>query len=524
MMATYALPIIQRCFTPDVYRKLLEYSGDGWGPAYLRTSLFASASVIVQVLCGFVGAVFLRRVSRPVGHLFACLLVPVLLGSVALAFIVKLNLFKLPFVTGLIKERDPLYTWTFMILVQSWQFLTLSFYLFWMHLQTVPNATVDFAIASRLTPAECVRDVYWPHCYNLAIIITIFGSVQSLQEVSKVQLILRASSGTGTELAGHRLSRYYHTLAPADPVNAVDQTLSYSVIFIAIGLLTTAFGVFLVSKGGGILSRLYASFAALPRLSKRYLNATGIAIVLISMMPFLILTEYGFRAEFVDSRVFLNSILMSLLGLLVLIPVAILFAITCRLIWIRSLERFSSRSMFFFVGVYLLLFIPPIGLAFCGYRWLAILGSGLQSPIFVLGIWLMSQSILAFPVLATFVLYNNFRVRTSEIHLQRSARATIGETISYSFLARFRTENLLLAILGFSIIWNESSLSFVMSGLTRNLPSFSVELSNRVEGRLNAYYEASNLILAALIPIAVGLAVWTIVMCRRQRSGVRRAA
>lgn len=508
-VGVYLLPLLVEFAHPRLYSQLAEWRGEGWGVPFLRASLFAIISSTAEVLLGFLGALLIRKASRPVGRSLVLLLGPALIGSVAVGFLVKLNLMKYPAIAGLVAERNFVATWSLMLAVQCWQYLPMNLYLFWLHLQAVPENVESFGTAARLRGPELVRDLYWPHCRNLAVLLALFGVLVGLQEYSKFHLVLRSSPGTRTELAGHRLLRYYNSLVSVDPVLATERTLAYCAIYIGVGLPTAACAVALTARGGALVMNAFGRLP-LPRLpGRRTADIVAVAVQMANAIPILVLADYACRRHFIAPDRFVRSVALTLLALVVVLPTAVMFGIAARLAWLDRLERFDRRSLPFFAGVLLLLFIPPIGLTFCGYRWLAELGASLQSPPLVSLTWLIGQSILAFPLLASFVQYNFFRVPTAEIQLQQAVGASLVEVARVSFLSRFRLEFLLVGLFGFSIIWTEATFNAIMVSLTRAIPSVAVELTNRVEGRSNAYFEAANLIVVSLLPISLGMFLWT---------------
>ncbi len=505
----YGYPLIAECLGGRSFAHAYDWDGDGWGVPFLRSGLFAAVAVAIHVPAGFFGAVAFRRVSPAVESLLVLLLAPVLMGSIGVGFVWKLNVMNLTCLSDLIADRAFFPTWGLMLLVQTWQYLPLFAYMFWLRLQSVDSNTQDFASACQLNWAERIRDVYWPHCRNLAAFLALFGTIQGLQEFSKFHLVLRASSGTATELASHRLLRYYHYYAPVNPSLATSETLAYSAIFVILAAICTVIVVLAVTNVTALCARGVLGLRRLERLGATWLSdIVGGTFIILTIAPAIILVRYTFRGHFIEFAQFARSCVLTLLAVGLVMTLAILFGISSRIVWPKLLQAFNRRSLLFFVAICSLNLLPPIAIAFCGYHWLATLNLGLRDPLYATLLWLVGQAILAFPILACFVQYNHFRVRNAEIHLQQACGASFREVAVYSFLARFRIEYALVALFGFSVIWNEATLNSIMSGLSRHLPSIAVELTRRVDGKASSYYEAANLIVVSLIPIVVGIVLW----------------
>ena len=466
-------------------------------------------SVAIQTFAGFFVALRCRTASPPVAKGLTVLMGPVFMGGVAIGFIGKLILLENEHLLGAIADRAFLPTWGTMLAVQCWHYLPLHIYLFWLCLQTVPENVEDFASAARMDVAERIRDIYWPHCRNMASFLVLYSTIQGLLEYSKFQLILRHRRGPGpnwpaiawrviTAFSARSTRRWrLKRRSPTAPCSSSS------------GLCPRAHRGTDHEGPGGVdpvlaHSKRTAWFGSLVPP-----DALGLLVIVATLAPMVVLVRYMFHRAFIDPGQFVRSCLLALLALSLVMSLAIACGVSARLSMPRLLSSFGGRSLLFFLGLYLLLLVPPIGIALCGYYWLAVAGLGLRSPAFVVLLWLSGQTILAFPLLASFVQYNYFRVRGEEIDFQRVAGASFPEVAAVSFLERFKLDYALVALFGFAVIWNESTFNAVMSNFSRNHPSFAVELTRRVEGRASSYYEAVNLILVSLLPIVVGMALWT---------------
>lgn len=507
----FAYPLLRQSFTKTFVDGILDWGVDGWSGPFLRTLVFATASSAILVVSSFLLSLAIsgRRLVAPA--LYTVTLIPALLGSVCIAFAVKLAIMHSEWLRSLIAVRQPVATWTAMLLSQFLQWGPLFSYLFLLRLISVPDGLLGFARVSEMTGVERVRDIYWPHCRNLAAILSLFALVLGLQEFSKFYLILKASAGTGMELASHRLLRYYSNAAPFDPVFAGEHMLSMSAIFVLLALSTVSIVVLFILKAVdlGVAISAKASFrrTLIPFKALRWF-AVGM-LLLGSAFPLALMCVYLFPVHLPSAGIFWNSLVFTLFAATLVSGLSIAFAAGMRVAFKERLKRFDTKSLPAFVALSLILVVPPIAIAFCGFYWISLLGEGLRSTWLVLSVWLLGQVILAFPLVACFILSTHFAVTTSEIDFQTVAKATITEAATFSFWRRFRAEYVLTALFGFSIIWNEATLSSVVSGLSHNVPSLAVRLLERVDGRASSYNEAANLVLLTFIPVLIAVVLWS---------------
>lgn len=505
----YSMPMTAQVFTTQFSPKLANWGGDGWGAPFFRTITFATVTSAISVTTAFFIAVLLRKSSYLISRLYPIFIIPAFLGNVGVGFIFKLLLLQHGAFAGLISSRAFFPTWAAMVGIQCWQYTPLFIYIFWLRLQLLPKNLQEFAVAANASALERTRDLYWPYCRNVASLLALLGIAEGLQETNKFQLILRASTGTNTELASQRISRYYDFYALVNPRFATDETLAYCAVFVLLSLFFVPIGIFFV------IHTVRAFIATLNRLciscrGKQVVraDALGVACLVAAILPSIALFPYLFHRDFVITEIFLRSCLFSLLALLAAMCVAILFSVTARLTWTKLLSGFTNRSLLFFIGLYLLELVPAIGLAFCGYTWLANIGLDIRSSFSATSLWLIGQVILVFPLLASFIVVSHFRVSSEEILFQGVCRANLVEIFQYSFMDRFRKDYVLVSLFAFSLIWNEDVLNSILSGFSQNIPSMALELAQRVDGLSSSYLEATNLILVSLIPVVVGLVLW----------------
>lgn len=517
LSVAFAGPLLASVLKRGVALFLLNGSRDGWWAPYFRSAAFAIATSLVCIPIGFWIALILKDCHKVLGMLLALLMAPILMGSVAIAFCVKLDVIHSSIVTRLIENRAFVPTWGLMLSCQAWQLLTLSTYLFWFRLQQVPVSVLRFAAASRLTGFEYIRDVYWPQTKNLAGILAIFSTTISFYAFATFALVIRASPGTGTELASNWLLRLYNFYSSLDPRIASARCLAMSAVAIFVAVLTILCSVYLTLSCLDLSVRGLARWGNSGPAHRHPVRSTALAVcvLLAAAFPMFGLLPYLDLSNFIPANEFLRSVGLAFAASLVAVVVSIILGISGRLLLRRTMERFDSRSALVFAGVYFLQVVPGIAIALCGYYWLAVIAASASLAQWVPVLWLICQVIIALPLTASFVQLSHFRVRTDEIDFQESAKIGLYDIVSQSFVRRFSLDYVLVGIYGFSVIWTESTINSTLSNLSQSIPSVAVELTQRVDGRGGSYPQAANLIAATLFPIFAGLVLWVFNARRR---------
>jgi ABC-type sugar transport system permease subunit len=506
---TFASPLLNAFSRGGIHSILSNCFGDGWGVPFLRSAAFAVVTPIVCIPLGFLFALLAKDCANFLRAPLAILMAPMLMGGVALAFCVKLDVLRSATVVGLIANRAFIPTWGLMLLAQTWQLLTLATYLFWFRLQLVPARIHRFAEGSGLSALEYARDVYWPHARNLAGILTLFISTTSFYEFIKFYLVLRASPGGGTELASHWLLRFYNFYADVDPRVATRMSLAMAGVGIVFAIVVALVAITMTLASIDIGTRWLAKVGSRrPGRHSVRPNLVAACAIVTAVLPVSGLVPYLRWQGFAPISEFSRSVLLALIASIIALLLSVLLGISGRLLLRQTMERFDARSAVVFAALYFVQVIPAIGIALCGYYWLGVLASRGSVAAWVPVLWLACQVIIALPLTASFVQVSHFRVRTIELDFQESSRVGLRDVIWHSFLRRFSLDYLLVAIFGFSIIWTESTVNSTLSNLSRSIPSLAVELTQRVDGRGASYPEAAGLILTTLVPVLLCLSLW----------------
>jgi ABC-type sugar transport system permease subunit len=517
----YSLPVLIQVFNGQAFSDLHSSAEDGWRLPFLRTMIFAGVTVLLQSFLGFFGGVLLLHVSRWAERFLSVLILPALTGTISVAFIWKLNVMNIGPLSSSIAARPFALTWSLLLGIELWQYAPLFIYMFWLSIRSTRRGLSEFSSLYRLSLGERIRDLYWPNSRNLAAFLILYGIIVGTQEYAKAQLILRASAGTGTELASQRISRFYEYYSAMDPTLATEITLSYSALFLIFCLLTA---LIIVPLGVWLLSVSARLVCILPQSDRcdfsLLANSFGLILLIALSFPLVVVVRYVRPGMITLTPRLLESVVLTIAALSFVMISGLLFAIVARIIFQRTLAVFSRQSLLLFLGMLIIQFIPPIGVAFCGYYWLSVFLAWISSGPLVSVLWITGQALLTFPIVTSFLQYTHFAVRNSELDFHRSSRATLREIAISSFLGRFTVPYMLASLFGFALIWNEFTFNSVMSGVVRDLPSFALELTQKVDGLGASYFEAVNLIVLSFLPVLAGLLLWQY-LARRRQAGLR---
>ena len=376
----YCVPLEKQLLNGHAFSRLSETSNDSWQAPYLRTFAFAGITVLLEGVLGFYGAVLLSATSRSLRRFLPLLLLPALSGAVSIAFVWKLNIMQHGFLLKLIADRGFVGTWGLLLTIQLWQYVPLFIYLFYLRFEEVQRNQVEFAAFHHLTLGERIRDLYWPTSRYLASFLVLFGYILGIQEYAKFQLILRASAGTGTELATERIARYYDYFSMADPSRATQITLSYAALFLLLAVISAALAVIVVTSILAATARTLGTARVRLYSVPGVVSNTGVIfIILFLCLPIVALIPY-FRPNLSLLRSSIPaSVGFALSALALVIAISVSSAIIARLFFRNALSRFTRRSLLFFLSMLSITFIPPIATAFCAYYWLAALRTWLES-------------------------------------------------------------------------------------------------------------------------------------------------
>lgn len=509
----FLLPLFVGGLEGSSISKLFSDNSNGFNSSLQRTVAFSLISSIINVVGGFCLALLLSKISlsSKLGKLLSFFILPVTFGNVAVVFVFKVFLFNSNFFNAVIQGGN---TTQFILLlfIQFWQFGFLFAYLFWLNIQNTPKRIDDYSTATGLSGFEKIRDIILPQIKNLFILLLFIGFIFSFYEDAKSQFIFRASQGTGTELINHWIYRTYQSslLINADYANQSIFKTGLVVFAIAIILFVVLGALVLFSF------RVFSKFksSAQKRISVkknsigRVVAVVSIVVILIPIIAALIKSQYHF-AENISSVAF--PFALTLIAAFAATIFAIAFGIFSRLAFSKLLSGFNSKSLLYFLTIFILQIIPPLCIVLCGFKWLSWIGYSSNTLIYF--VWIAGHCILTLPLLGSFVLATHFSVHENELNYLIAYDISGSSIVQYCFLRRFRTEYILTFVFAFTFIWNDAGLNIVFSD---RIPSFAANLQMLFIGRAADYSKATSFVLVAVALSLACIFIWQYIIGKSQ--------
>lgn len=503
--AIFLLPFVIGSFSGSSNSKLFTDNSNGFSSSLMRTISFALLSAIVNVVGGFCLALLLSKISMSsrLGRQLSFFILPVTFGNVAVVFVFKVLLFDTNFFNAIVQGGNTAQT-LFLLFIQFWQFGFLFSYLFWLNIQNTPKRIENYSIAVGLTRFEKIRDIILQQTKNLFILLLFIGFIFSFYEDAKSQFIFRASQGTGTELINHWLYRTYQSNLLINPEYANQSIFKTGLIIFSITIL-----LFLVL--GSMILFSFKLFSKFKSSNKKNISeskgrtsfviaAISIAVILIPILLALLKSQYHF-SDNIFSIAF--PFALTLVAAFAATLFAIIFGISSRLAFTKLLSGFDSKSLLYFLSIFLLQIIPPLSIVLCGFKWLSWVGY--NSVILIYFVWIFGHCILTLPLLGSFVLATHFSVKENELNYLTAFKISGSSIVHYSFLKRFKAEYILTMLFAFTFIWNDTGLNMVLSD---RIPSFAANLQMLFIGRAADYSKATSFILVAVALSLTCTIIW----------------
>jgi hypothetical protein len=371
-------------------------------------------------------------------------------------------------------------------------------------MENTPKRIENYSTAAGLTRFEKIRDIFLPQTKNLFILLLFIGFIFSFYEDAKSQFIFRASQGTGTELINHWLYRTYQSNLLINPDYANQSSFKTGLIVFSITIL-----LFLVLSSMILLS--FRLFSKLKSSNQKNISesrdrtsfviaAISIAVILIPILLALLKSQYHF-SDNIFSIAF--PFALTLIAAFAATLFAIIFGISSRLAFAKLLSGFNSKSLLYFLSIFLLQIIPPLCIVLCGFKWLSWVGY--NSDLLIYFIWIFGHCILTLPLLGSFVLATHFSIKENELNYLTVYKISGGSIVQYSFLKRFKAEYILTLLFAFTFIWNDAGLNLVLSD---RIPSFAANLQMLFIGRAADYSKATSFVLVAVALSLACIFIW----------------
>ncbi len=507
--AMFLLPLIIGGFSGRSISVLLSDKSNGFSSSLLRTIMFALLSAFANIVGGFYLALLLSRIpmNSKLGRQISFFILPVTLGNVAVVFVFKVLFFDTNIFNVIVHGGISTQT-LFLLLIQFWQFGFLFAYLFWLNIQSTPRRIESFSSAAGLTRFEKIRDIILPQTKNLSILLLFIGFIFSFYEDAKSQFIFKASQGTGTELINHWLYRTFQSNLLINPEYASQSIFKTGMIVFSVTIFLFLFLGFIILLSFNFFSKIKSSSHDNTTDSKNktsfVLAIISIAIILIPVILALLKSEYHFSNN-IYSIAF--PFTLTLIAASTATLFAIIFGISSRLAYKKLLSGFNSRSLIYFLSIFLLQIIPPICIVLCGFKWLSWVGY--NSDILIYLVWILGHCILTLPLLGSFVLATHFSVKENELNYLTAYEISGSSIVQYSFLKRFKAEYILTLLFAFTFIWNDAGLNMVLSD---RIPSFATSLQMLFIGRAANYSKATSFILVAVALSLACIFIWQYIL------------
>ena len=513
IMIAFLFPFITNGFSEGNIYQLLTDSSKGFSSAWGRTLLFAFLSTAINTIGGLCLAIALQRISfsSKLGQQLSLFILPITLGNVAIAYIFKVSLSNTPVFDTLVQGGYLTQT-AIMLFIQFWQYGFLFAYLFWISIQNIPERINDYSTAIKQTNYERVKDIILPSIKNLFTLLFFIGFIFSFYENAKNQFIFKASQGTNTELISQALHRIYQSNSVINPTIANQSTFEVGTLVtvsVLLALLFTGASIFLIFKYISKKKNLHKSTIQIPR-KNIFIAVISLIVVVAPVIIALLKSQYRFSADALLEL--LLPFLLTLLSASFATILAILFGIASRLVFAKWLTGFNTKSMFYFLVIFLLQIIPPICIIICGYQWLSWIG---YNSLMIYVVWVLGHCILVFPILGSFVLSTHFAVRENELSWLAVHRISAKNICQYSFFKRFRAEYILTSLFAFTFIWNDTTLNKILSD---EIPSFADKLQRLFIGRATDDTKATLFALVAVIISVSCVLLWQFILRKSMKN------
>ena len=302
-----------------------------------KTILYSLVMTITTLLFGLVMSIFLFRtkLSSATGKYLNVLLMPVILGNVAVAFIFKILFFdtSLPFKNEYTKFIS-------IGLIQIWQYGTLVTYLFWLNQQTIKNNIILYSRSIKMNLFEKVKDIILPKQKELFLLLFIVVYIFTFYENTKLQIIYKSSRGTNTELITQWITRNYQNNILGSFDHALQALMSSSIITFSLTLVSIIFSLFVFKKiyEKIITSRINYNINPV----KSNFGFVGIVIATSILCPILYILINNFNILELNISKMGGTIILTLIAAFISTTVSIFISILLRLAFPKYLSKLSG--------------------------------------------------------------------------------------------------------------------------------------------------------------------------------------
>lgn len=508
LVLAYLFPFFGKVSYAKINLASLAGEGDSMREPLIRSLLYAISTSLFATSFALLISLLLKSMSlySKAALLLSCLLLPVIAGTISSAFIWKIVLGDHPFFF-----HSPAIKLITTSLIHFWQYGSLFVYIFWLNEQVIAEPRQKYSSILRTSSFERIRDFVLPAQKNLFILLYIVGFITFFYDDTAMELIFKGSRGTHTEMIGQWLLRTYHSKSMISPSYGFSNISGYSFVVFIIAFLGICLLGLVVTKVFDALTLFYQPLKLIPEFGRKTAYLVLAILLIIILLPVLITVLSYVSSISIDLRMFLFPLFMTLIASIFATVTAIEFAIGCRLVFKKWLNSLNSRSLLGITVLLLLLLAPPIVMLLCGFQWMQIVGY--TNPSYVYVVWVLSHVVLSFPLLAAFAVAMHFRRNNKMIDYSGVINSGIWEKKRDIFYKTFRADYLLILLLAFCSIWNESTINNVLSDL---VPSFASEINKTISGKSEDFTVGVQYLLVALSLSIVSILVWNSIIIKIQ--------
>lgn len=476
-----------------------------------RSIALATVAAAISVALGLGFAWICRDVKGSYAEqLLACLMLPVLLGQIAIGFLAKLTVLRAPIVGALIADRNEWLTLLFVLGLYLYKYAPLCAYLLWIRVKSLPSNRSEYAATAHLSQAEVAADVLWPHLRSLCQALFVFVFLVSATEFSITDLSIRPSVGTNTSLLSHWLEEQYRIWLPAGHSLAISELVVYGISGALAILIAALAAQSLLLVGVDALASVHFGVPCRDvraTTSRRSHSTYGWVVGGVAMGACIAPLAWGYVVF--PPRV-LGSAFLTLLaaagwalfGSVVCVLISISMAVCLR--WQTRRNSFGPlRSSWLYLAVMSSLAVPQLLFSLAAFRWFGTVVS--FGVVATLSAWLVGEVLASMPLLVAFAYWAHQRVGDIELDYQTTIGVRNHELFKSSFLDRLKSEYLLISLFAWSLVWNDGTIN---RGASSDIPSLYALIAPKLSVRPD-YGAAQFFLLLSLAVASAMILVWS---------------
>jgi hypothetical protein len=267
---------------------------------------------------------------------------------------------------------------------------------------------------------------------------------------------------------------------------------------------------FIYSKGFDLVMKSNRAIA-IPKFQLGK-NIVPILLSIFIFFPLLVTIYSTFKGFNLNLSHLLTPLLFTFIATFLAVCIAIVVSISLRLGWKETFSSFNSRSLLFFIFLFILQIIPPIIIYVTGFQWLSIVGY--QSALSLQILWIIGHTLLILPLIVGFVLVFHFRTTNYEINYMEAHNLSFWNILKDSFFRRYQAEYIFTFLVSFALIWNESIINNLLSDF---IPSFVSEMKMSIEGKSANYTRGMEYLFVALTICFIAVLIWRLIINKHYR-------